>query len=114
MDFLGGLQSLHAFTKEASAEQSCPRGRIVRLGREIAGLSSLLPLNPSSSVFVRIDDEKQTLWTAMIIGPEDTPYSGGCFLFDIYFPPNYPTSAPKVSQHSDCGRVLDVWMTLCR
>lgn len=23
-------------------------------------------------------------------GPEDTPYSGGCFEFDIYFPPTYP------------------------
>lgn len=33
------------------------------------------------------------LWPA---GPEDTPYSGGCFIFDMFFPPNYPNSAPKV------------------
>lgn len=26
----------------------------------------------------------------MCAGPEDTPYSGGCFEFDIYFPPTYP------------------------
>ena len=26
----------------------------------------------------------------MSAGPEDTPYSGGCFEFDIYFPPTYP------------------------
>lgn len=82
--------------KDSSAEGSFPKDRLVRLGREIAGLSSLLPLNPSSSVFVRIDEEKQTLWTAMIIGPEDTPYSGGCFIFDIYIPTTYPHSSPKV------------------
>lgn len=23
-------------------------------------------------------------------GPEGTPYSGGCFEFDIYFPASYP------------------------
>lgn len=30
-------------------------------------------------------------------GPEDTPYSGGCFLFDIYFPTTYPQVSPKVN-----------------
>ena len=29
-------------------------------------------------------------------GPENTPYCGGCFLFDIYFPPDYPRVPPKV------------------
>ena len=29
-------------------------------------------------------------------GPEGTPYSGGCFLFDIYFPSQYPSSPPSV------------------
>lgn len=32
----------------------------------------------------------------MISGPDDTPYSGGLFAFDIFFPPNYPSSPPKV------------------
>ncbi|XP_033096712.1 probable ubiquitin-conjugating enzyme protein 17, partial [Anneissia japonica] len=34
---------------------------------------------------------------ALITGPEGTPYSGGCFLFDIYFPPSYPKGPPMVS-----------------
>ncbi len=29
-------------------------------------------------------------------GPEDTPYSGGCFDFDIYFPPTYPNAPMNV------------------
>ena len=27
----------------------------------------------------------------LITGPHDTPYANGCFLFDIFFPPEYPT-----------------------
>jgi len=30
------------------------------------------------------------LFEMVLAGPEDTPYSGGCFEFDIYFPPTYP------------------------
>ena len=26
----------------------------------------------------------------LISGPQDTPYSFGCFLFDVFFPPEYP------------------------
>ena len=27
----------------------------------------------------------------LITGPSDTPYANGCFLFDVYFPPDYPS-----------------------
>ncbi|ESP04277.1 hypothetical protein LOTGIDRAFT_136516 [Lottia gigantea] len=32
----------------------------------------------------------------MITGPVDTPYSLGCFIFDIYFPSSYPYNPPLV------------------
>jgi len=35
--------------------------------------------------------------TAMITGPLETPYAGGCFLFDIFFPNAYPNTAPLVN-----------------
>ena len=62
----------------------------------MAGLQQLLPLNQCSSVFVRVDENNVTLWRALITGPEDTPYSAGCFIFDLYFPPNYPSVPPQV------------------
>ncbi|EFJ44535.1 hypothetical protein VOLCADRAFT_64713, partial [Volvox carteri f. nagariensis] len=36
------------------------------------------------------------LWKVIVVGPEDTPYSGGCFVFDLYFPPQYPNVPPQV------------------
>ena len=33
----------------------------------------------------------------MIVGPTETPYAGGCFIFDLYCPPNYPDSPPLVN-----------------
>lgn len=35
-------------------------------------------MSPASSIFVRVDDDNTFLWKALITGPEDTPYGGGC------------------------------------
>jgi ubiquitin-protein ligase len=34
---------------------------------------------------------------ALIIGPENTPYFGGYYFFDISYPQNYPESSPTVT-----------------
>ena len=49
-----------------------------------------------SNIFVAYDDDNIYNMKALIIGPEDTPYHGGFYLFDIIFPRDYPSNPPKV------------------
>jgi ubiquitin-protein ligase len=47
-------------------------------------------------VYLRVDNDRVDVMRAMIVGPQDTPYDLGLFVFDIYLPPNYPEEPPKV------------------
>ena len=79
---------------------------IQKLSRELATYRNSLPLDYSSSVFVRYDENNMQLIKALIIGPEDTPYENGCFEFDIFIPNNYPNEPPKVNiQTTGDGKV---------
>jgi ubiquitin-protein ligase len=42
---------------------------------------------------------------AMIVGPNDTPYFGGYYLFEFAFPYDYPYSPPKLTYLTNDGNV---------
>jgi baculoviral IAP repeat-containing protein 6 len=68
-----------------------------RLVQEISALSSGLPLFLESTVLLRVDSERMDVMQSIITGPEGTPYAHGCFQFDIYCPPEYPSVPPVVN-----------------
>jgi len=62
--------------------------------------------HPNPSIHVAPHEDDVTHIEALIIGPEDTPYEGGFFHFDMRFPHDYPWNPPKVLlQTTDNGTV---------
>jgi ubiquitin-protein ligase len=98
IEFQESGPSKHFFQAEFAKAESPSYQSICRVAQDIASLASKgsLPLNPSSSIFVRSDENKSNLLKCIITGPEGTPYTGGVYEFDIFFPNKYPTAPPKV------------------
>lgn len=78
--------------------------RSLAIAKELAVLTTNLPVAWDSSVFLRVDENRVDIIKALIIGPEGTPYQDGCFLFDIFLGPNYNQAPPSVKfmTVSDC------------
>ncbi len=102
---LTGSQA-HAFAGNFQKAGTPSSSVIIRVAQEVSSLSTSLPLDFSSSIFIRSDDDKATLLRAIITGPEDTPYTGGCYQFDIFFPAKYPHSPPQVSFRTTGGGLV--------
>jgi len=73
-----------------------------RLVKEIENVQgSGLPKEPL--IHYMCDESKMQYGTFLIAGPVDTPYENGLFLFDIYYPPEFPNGPPKVQLKTTGG-----------
>ncbi|GMK56583.1 hypothetical protein CspeluHIS016_0304230 [Cutaneotrichosporon spelunceum] len=97
-------QFLHAFNEQAQklVGMDIPR-RSLAIAKELAILTTNLPAEWDTSIFLRVDDERVDLIKAMIVGPKDTPYENGCFIFDIFLPHSYNQTNPLVKSMTTNG-----------
>ena len=55
-------------------------------------------------IYYKHDETNMLLGYALVIGPDDTPYEYGNFLFRFEFPKDYPYTPPKVSYLTNDGK----------
>ncbi len=102
---LNELPSYH-YIKDLNVNSSLstlPRGLLQRISKEIISLNTSLPVSVSSTIWIKTMEDRFLYIQGMISGPEKTPYSGGLYLFDIYFPIEYPNVPPKVNLQTTGG-----------
>ena len=59
--------------------------------------------DPLQNIFYRHHQSNMLEGAALIIGPSDTPYAGGYYLFHFKFPTDYPHSPPIVKYKTNDG-----------
>ncbi len=98
------LDSKHSYynNKDAKIEQKS----IMRMLSEISSLKKNLPLNWETSIWLRVSKMNFNILSVLIAGPKNTPYENGLFEFHIYFPTDYPNSAPQVLINTTGGGLI--------
>jgi ubiquitin-protein ligase len=91
-------QEKHYFVKDAKTTSTFtnPKTPMIIM-KHYKVISSSLPLTEESAIFFCQDTDNVSLFKFMVIPNEDTPYKFGCFVFDVYIPPNFPNEPPLVS-----------------
>lgn len=64
------------------------------LFKELTSYKTALPVEYASSILVRALEDRLDLCRVLIMGPDDTPYANGAFIFDVHLPSTYPKTAP--------------------
>jgi len=90
--FLDMINMPHVYKDSALNGSNMSKSKMKKIKQDLAILSNSLP----DGIFVRVDENHLDLMKVMIIGPEDSPYEKGCFLFDLYLPDQYPQVHPEM------------------
>ena len=62
----------------------------------VYGQTKMVIIGSWCFIVVLQDKDRMDVMRALVTGPTGTPYSLGCFCFDIYFPTSYPNVPPLV------------------
>ncbi|KIY71465.1 ubiquitin conjugating enzyme family protein [Cylindrobasidium torrendii FP15055 ss-10] len=93
----------HYYSQEARnlANMDIPK-RSLAIAKELAILTATLPTDWNSSIFLKVDETRVDVIKCLITGPDGTPYSNGCYLFDIFLVQRY-NDAPPVVKYMTTG-----------
>ena len=81
-----------------------PGKNIKAILKDYRKTSEVLPAcTEEAAVWIRYDGENPSYCRACLTGPANTPYFGGVFFFDVYFPADYPQVPPLLQFLSTVG-----------
>lgn len=92
---IGGYYKKKKTPKKANSDNGIKASATV-LWKELSTYPTALPIEYGSSIFVRALENQMDKVRVLIIGPEDTPYANGFFLFDVHMGHDYPHGPPRV------------------
>jgi len=81
--------------------------RLIREMRQMAEGGSL-PLHADGCIAVRHDEVRMDAMKAIVVGATGTPYANGLFLFDVYFPSEYPNCPLQVHNCTTGGGTVEL------
>lgn len=84
-------------TKVDLYQDKLSRTSLKILSLELHSLQCNIPISDDAIVSIRISSVDIRYISFMITGPKNTPYSFGCFVFDMIIPKGYPSSPPLVT-----------------
>ena len=106
-----------------SVEESVPATHAFVSGKSIGETGATLPSNVMKTlqtkdlkllqknlprgILVKTYEDRGNLFSAMVIGPESTPYEDCPFFFEIMIPSDYPNSPPLMHYQSFCSDRLN-------
>ena len=74
----------------------------ININRLVRDIKNIIK-DPIENIYYKHDEEDILKGYALIIGPKDTPYEYGNYLFEFTFPENYPFLPPKVKYYTNDG-----------
>jgi ubiquitin-protein ligase len=78
----------------------------MNIKRIMNDISVVQKLPISDNIYLYLPDDKDvTKLRGIVLGPTDSPYSGGILLFDINIPQMYPFVPPKVAHTTTLERI---------
>ena len=91
-----------AITNNDKESHFVSKETITRLAKDVRDIMKN-PLHENGIYYVHSHTDMM-FGQALIIGPPDTPYEGGYYLFKFHFPCDYPHKPPKVTYFTNDGK----------
>lgn len=115
---IGADSTLHLIARYPKIKVGPPPKPCKGVNRRVARELKALEQSPPAGISAGPTGSGNCEWRATIMGPDDGPYAGGIFFFDVVFPEGYPVKRPYIRSKTkifhtnvdDQGRIANAYL----